>query len=104
MALAPNVLARIAAIQSDDVHGASWLSRQALGTVALCAEETPASEADALLAAVRACLAALAGSRPEMLPIRHWIERLEQAIKVVAQVTRDPSSLRAAPKSGGVIT
>ena len=39
MELAPNVTARIATIHSDEVHGASWLSRQALGAVAICAAD-----------------------------------------------------------------
>jgi PncC family amidohydrolase len=94
--LAPNVAARIDAIRTDEVHGASWLSRQALGAVALAAADAPDTTVESVLRTVRASLQAAATARPEMIPIRHWVERLARAVDDLTIEIGEPTALRAA--------
>jgi PncC family amidohydrolase len=90
-----DVEAQIAAIRRDDTHGASWLSRQAILAVARFAEQVPAVDARDLREGVRACIAELAAARPEMAPIRHWMEQLDREVESVATDGGDLTALRA---------
>jgi PncC family amidohydrolase len=86
----------IAAIRGDQTHGASWLSREALRAVGRLAELSDAQDVASLLAELRAGIATHAEARPEMAPIRHWLERLGRAIDDVGRESHDLASLRAA--------
>jgi PncC family amidohydrolase len=88
-----DVDARIAAIRTDDTHGASWLSRQALAAVALAAE-TPTDRAETLLTVIHAAINSAASARPEMIPIRYWVERLRGAVDAASETIRDSAALR----------
>ncbi|HLZ06974.1 MAG TPA: nicotinamide-nucleotide amidohydrolase family protein [Chloroflexota bacterium] len=95
MELAPSVEARIEAIRSDATHGASWLSRQALAAVALAAE-APADGPESLMTAIRAALDSAAAARPEMIPIRYWVERLRRAVDDLSGTTSESTALKLA--------
>jgi PncC family amidohydrolase len=86
----------ITAIRGDQTHGASWLSREAMRTVGRLAELSDASDNASLLGEIRKCSAALAETRPEMAPIRHWLERLDRAIDAVGRESHDVRALRVA--------
>src|SRR5262245_59779264 len=91
----PEIETRIAAIQRDDTHGASWLSRQALLAVARFAELAPLTDAVALRESVREYIRRLAEARPEMAPIRHWMERLGREVESVEPNGGDLAMVRA---------
>jgi PncC family amidohydrolase len=90
-----DVEAQIGAIRRDDTHGASWLSRQAMLAVARLAELTQVTDTAALREGVQECIRRLAEARPEMAPIRHWMERLDREVESVAAEALDLTSLRA---------
>src|SRR5258708_8136111 len=96
MSIAPEVEASIAAIRGDQTHGASWLSREAMRAMARCAERSSATDAASLLEDVRACIDALVEARPEMAPIRHWMERLVKAVDDAGRDEGDVHALRLA--------
>ena len=96
MELSPNIAERIDAIRSDEIHGASWLSRQALDAIALAAAEAPVATVESVLRSVRAVLHASATARPEMISIRHWVDRLARAIDDLTLKIGEPNALREA--------
>jgi PncC family amidohydrolase len=96
MQLSDNVRGQIAAIRADETHGASWLSRAALKTVGLCAGDARDGSPSELLDRVHACAQELIDARPEMAPVRVWLERLLQDVAELAGDTSDPDALRAA--------
>jgi PncC family amidohydrolase len=96
MSFPPEVASRIAAICGDQTHGASWLSREAMRTVARLAERSAATDAASFLVELRECIGTLAEARPEMAPIRRWLERFGWAVDDVAREDHDLVSLRTA--------
>jgi PncC family amidohydrolase len=85
---------QIAAIREDNTHGASQLARDALRTVGACARESTDLTAAQLLDRVHACIDELGVARPEMAPIRFWVERLRAEIDRAADSAPDVGALR----------
>ena len=76
MLLKMNLEAEIGRIREDRVHGASWLSREALDVLKALAESLPSEDADRLLGVMREAARRLADARPSMASITNMVASL----------------------------
>lgn len=76
MGLKMDLETEIGRIMDDRVHGASWLSREALGILKSLAESLPSGNAEQLLGAMRKAAIRLAEARPSMASITNMVARL----------------------------
>ncbi|HEX5417537.1 MAG TPA: hypothetical protein VFZ25_17890 [Chloroflexota bacterium] len=89
-----DIAARIRAIASDEVSGASALARAGLRIVGDDAARAAVGDAGELLERVREVSEAVARARPEMAPIRVWQERLIGAVERRAASAENAAALR----------
>ncbi len=82
--ISPEIIAQIAAIRDDRLHGAGWLSRQALAVMRLTAERSNAATSDDFSAELSSVAKGLLATRPSMAAIANSVssflfEMLERA-------------------------
>ena len=96
MPVSDAVTERIAAIAGDEINGASYLAREALRTIGLCAQTAPERDVAGLLDRVRACADQLATARPEMVSVHVWVARLLRALEASTSERLDADAARLA--------
>lgn len=73
---AERLMEAVREIRDDREHGASWLARRAAEALLLAARDTPATEAEARLAAVHRGARMLADVRPSMAALTNTVARI----------------------------
>ena len=87
----PAVLARLAEIREDRVHGASELSRRSLRAMALLAQTSNATTPEDLLTELKVFGQELMNSRPNMAPLTNLVGRL---LYVIVTRTNESSTVK----------
>ena len=71
----PEIAAKIDDIRLDRMHGAAWLSREAIAVLKLAAEMSEAETIDDFLAEIKGVARRLSAARPAMAPIANNVSR-----------------------------
>ena len=95
----PEIADKIDAIRLDRIHGASWLSREALAVLKLAAETSQATSRDDFLAEMRDAAQKLMAARPAMAPITNAVSRFVAELRARSKEDRDLDSLRGFARS-----
>jgi len=95
----PEIADKIDAIRLDRIHGASWLSREALAVLKLAAERSQATSSDDLLAEMRDAARKLMAARPAMAPITNAVSRFVADFWAKSKEDRDFDSLKGFARS-----
>jgi ribose 1,5-bisphosphate isomerase len=95
----PEITGKIDAIRLDRVHGASWLSREALAVLKLAAERNQATSSDDFWAEIRDVAQKLMATRPAMAPITNAVSRFVSDFWAKSKEDKDLDSLRGFARS-----
>jgi ribose 1,5-bisphosphate isomerase len=95
----PEIADKIEAIRVDRVHGASWLSREALAVLKLAAETSQATSSDDFWAEIRDVAQKLMAARPAMAPIASAVSRFVAELRARSKEDKDLNSLRGFARS-----
>ncbi len=95
----PEIADKIEAIRVDRVHGASWLSREALAVLKLAAERSQATTSDDFWAEIRDVARKLMAARPAMAPITNAVSRFVADFWAKFKEDRHLDSLRGFARS-----
>jgi len=101
MALNPEVAKQIEEIHQDRIHGASWLSRQAVSVISLASEKSEAKNVADFLEELKAVGRGLMEARPSMASITNCVSHLIYQICQQSEVERDLGSLKKLARSKG---
>ncbi len=95
----PEIADKIEAIRLDRIHGASWLSREALAVLKLAAETSQATSSDDFWAEIRDVAQKLMAARPAMAPITNAVSRFVADFRAKSKEDKDLDSLRGFARS-----
>jgi ribose 1,5-bisphosphate isomerase len=95
----PEIADKIDAIRLDRVHGASWLSREALAVLKLAAETSQATSSDDFWAEMRDVAEKLMAARPAMASITNAVSRFVSELLARSKEGKDLDSLRGFARS-----
>lgn len=98
----PKVIERIDEIRNDRLHGAGWLSRQAISTLKLAVSESQADTAASFIDEIKIVAAELAKARPSMISIANYINQLLQQVMLGAQNEKNLDFLRSLARSKAI--
>ena len=101
MTLNSEVAQRIEEIRRDRIHGASWLSRQAIGVMNLAVEKSEARNVANLLEELKAVGRGLMEAKPSMASITNCVSHLIYQICQESEVERDLGSIKKLARSKG---
>jgi len=101
MALNPEVAKQIEEIRQDRIHGASWLSRQAIGVMNLTVEKSEAKNVADFLEELKAVGSGLMEVRPSMASITNCVSHLIYQVSQQSEMERDLGSLKKLARSKG---
>lgn len=90
----PRITDRINRVSKDTVHGATWLTRQAISTLSLAAKESQAETAEQFIEEMKQIARAVARAKPDMVSIANYANSfLAEIIRAGQQ--RDPAALKS---------
>jgi len=92
MAMNPEVAAQINDLKNDRLHGAGWLSRQAINIVNSTIKESKADTIDDFLEESKLVAGAIMLSRPTMVSIANYVSQL---LKQIIRLSREQTQLDA---------
>jgi len=95
------VAERIKRLKDDRVHGAGWLSRQAISILKLAITESQAQTVADFAEEMRLVAAELTQARPSMTPIANYTNQLLHQIILKSQNESDLDSLRSFARAKG---
>jgi len=95
------IIERINKIKSDRVHGAGWLSRQAISTLNFAVNASQARTITEFVEEVQMVAAELVKARPSITPIANYTNELLNQIITRSQSEKDPVSLKNFAKIKG---
>jgi len=98
----PKVIERIDEIRNDRLHGAGWLSRQAISTLNLAVSESQADTVASFIDEIKIVAAELTEARPSMISIANYIHQLLQQVMLEAQNEKDLDFLRSLAQSKAI--
>ena len=98
----PKVIERIDRIRNDRLHGAGWLSRQAISTLRLAVIQSQAETVADFIDEIKIVAAELTKARPSMISIANYIHQLLQQVMLGAQNEKDLDSLRSLAQSKAI--
>ncbi len=101
MSLNPEVAKQIEEIRQDRIHGASWLSRQAIGVMNLAIEKSEAKNVADFLEELKAVGRGLMEARPSMASITNCVSRFIYQVSQKSEIKKDLSSLKKLACSKG---
>lgn len=90
----PEVASRIDALKNDRLHGAGWLSKQAVITLILAVNECRAQTVAELIDEMSVVAAELAKARPSMISMANYVHQFLRQITLEAQKETDLDSLK----------
>jgi len=95
----PNIQEKINQLKNDRLHGASWLSNQAIQILAQAIQETNTGTCPEFIHELKTVAAALAEARPSMASISNNIARLVQQIMPGLQGEKQFDQAKSAAQS-----
>ena len=95
------VTERINKLKDNRIHGAGWLSRQAISTLKLAITESQARSVADFVEEMKTVATELTQARPSMTPIANYTNQLLHQIILRAQNDRDLHSVRSFAKAKG---
>jgi ribose 1,5-bisphosphate isomerase len=95
----PEIADKIDAIRLDRIHGASWLSREALAVLKLAAETSQATSSDDFSTEMRDVAQKLMAARPAMAPITNAVSRFVSELRARSKQDKDLDSLTGFARS-----
>lgn len=95
----PEIADKIDAIRLDRVHGASWLSWEALAVLKLAAETSQATNSDDFSAEIRDVAQKLMAARPAMASITNAVSRFVSELWAKSKEDKDLDSLTGFARS-----
>lgn len=98
----PKVIERIDEIRNDRLHGAGWLSRQAISTLKLAVSESQADTVASFIDEIKIAAAELTKARPSMISIANYIHQLLQQVMLGAQNEKNLDFLRSLAQSKAI--
>jgi ribose 1,5-bisphosphate isomerase len=101
MALSPAVAQQIEEIRQDRIHGASWLSRQAIGVMNLAIKKSEAKNKADFIEELKAVARGLMEARPSMASITNCVSRFVYQVSQKSEIKKDLGSLKKAARSKG---
>jgi translation initiation factor 2B subunit (eIF-2B alpha/beta/delta family) len=101
MALSPVVTQQIEEIRQDKIHGASWLSRQAIGVMNLAIEKSEAKNKADFLEELKAVGKGLMEASPSMASITNCVSRFVYQVSRKSEIKKDLGSLKKLAHSKG---
>jgi ribose 1,5-bisphosphate isomerase len=101
MALNPEVAKQIEEIRQDRIHGASWLSRQAIGVMRLAVEKSEAKNVADFLEELKAVGRELMEARPSMASITNCVSHLIYQVSQGSQAKKELGSIKKLARSKG---
>jgi len=101
MALNPEVAKQIQEIRQDRIHGASWLSRQAIGVMRLAVEKSEASNVADFLEELKAVGRGLMEASPSMASITNCVSHLIYQVSQGSQAKKELDSIKKLARSKG---
>ena len=99
--LNPKVLVKIDALRNDRLHGAGWLSRQAIRILSLATKESQANTVADFIDEIKMVAAELIKVKPSMTPIPNYINQLLHQIVLETQKEKSLGSLKIFSKAKG---
>ncbi len=94
MDLNSEVAKQIEEICQDRTHGASWLSRQAIGIINLAVEKSAAKDVADLLEELRVVGRELMNSKPSMSPITNRVSCFTYKVSQKSEVEKELGLLK----------
>ena len=101
MALNPEIATQIEEIRQDRIHGASWLSRQAVGVISLASEKSEARNVADFLEELKAVGRGLMEARPSMASITNCVSRFIYQVSQGSQAKKELGSIKKLARSKG---
>jgi len=97
--LNPEVAKQIKEIRQDRIHGASWLSRQAIGVMELAVEKSKARNVADFLQELKAVARELMEAKPSMASVTNYVSRFIYEICQESEAKKDSDSLKKLARS-----
>lgn len=88
------VAEKIDELKKDRLHGAAWLSRQALSTLMLAIDTSQAHKVSELIDEISVVATELTKARPSMSSTSNYVNQLVHQIVLEAQTAKDLNSLK----------
>lgn len=101
MASNPEIIRKIEEIRQDKIHGASWLSRQAIGVLNLLMKKSEAKDLSHFLEELEAVGRELIETKPSMASITNCVSRFIYEVSQESEVKNDLNSLKKIACSKG---
>jgi translation initiation factor eIF-2B subunit delta len=101
MPLNPEIAKQIEEIRQDRIHGASWLSRQAISVMNLAIEKSEAENVADFLEELEAVGRGLMEARPSMASITNCVSRFVYQVSQKSETKKDLGSLKKLACSKG---
>ena len=95
------VIEEINKLKSDRVHGAGWLSRQAISILNLALDKSQAHTIAEFIEEIQMVASELVKARPSITPIANYIGQFLQQIIQMSQSEKDLASLKSFAKAKG---
>ena len=89
------VLTKINEIKSDEIHGAGWLSRQAINAMNLAIEESHVDSTTDFVEEVRKVAVKLMKARPSMVSIANYTHQFLQQVILLEQKDKEISNVKS---------
>ncbi len=90
----PKIAEKINEIKNDRLHGAGWMSREAINTLNLAVIESGAETVDVFVDEMKMVAAEIMAARPSMISIPNYISRLMHDIILSSQCQQQLGSLK----------
>jgi len=87
--LNPTVSDKIDELRDDHIHGAGWLSRQALDILSLVISQSHSANTVTLLDEIKATAAEVSKARPTMISIANYIDQFLREITLTAESVKN---------------
>jgi len=97
----PKVAKRIHELRTDRLHGAGWLSRQAITTLVLAVNESQAHTVTEFADEMSAVAAELTKARPTMISVANYVQQFLHQIMLGAQDEKNLDSLKSSTEIKG---
>ncbi|MBM3166898.1 MAG: hypothetical protein FJZ83_05650 [Chloroflexi bacterium] len=92
--LNPTVIDKISELRNDRIHGAGWLSRQAMGILNLAISQSCTANMAALLDEIAATAGEVSKARPTMVSIANYINQFLTEITLAAESVKNVETFK----------
>jgi len=95
----PSIIEKIAELKNDRVHGAGWLSRQAISILSLAINQSQARNTIEIIKETTAVAADITRAKPGMVSIYNYIHQFLNDITLAAQSVKNIQTLQILAKA-----